>query len=193
MATLSKNLKNKYLLILTIAFLPLFAKGQVIKPSYLKIDAPDSVKVLLLTSLDTLFKNIATEKTPLNIISGNAGKLTASILSSLKGLETNEKSKQPDFYKKQLVNCYPLGNNNFAISVAYIGNDSILKLKAIITLNAHISNNQVTYSLPLQYLTADWKIKRTGNITYHYTGRFNASIAAAFNRKNSGIAKKLSL
>ncbi|MEO3405350.1 hypothetical protein AAFN85_15680 [Mucilaginibacter sp. CAU 1740] len=188
-------MKRIYFLLIIIASLNTTIKAQINIPTYLRVDTPDSSKTLLLASLDTLFKTISTGKTPTNITTGKNAKLTASILGSFKGLEVNEKTKQADFYKKQLINCYSLDSNNFALSMAYIAlqQDSLPKLKNIIALNAHIENKHVTYSLPLQYLTTNWTLKKVGGITYHYTGKFSASVAAGFNRTNSEIAKKLSL
>lgn len=187
-------MKYKYLLLLLI-FFPFSSKSQVIKPSYLQIDAPDSTRKLITNGLDSLFAHINVRKLPANISRGKDSSLTMSILNSYRGLEYDDKTKQKDYFKKQLINCYPINKNDFLISVAYmaLNQDNIPQIKNIITLNAHVENKLLTYSLPLNYLTADWKIKKIGNINYHYAGSINANVANEFNTKNSNIAKKLNL
>ncbi|MEO8762897.1 MAG: hypothetical protein ABI416_01360 [Ginsengibacter sp.] len=48
--------------------------------------------------------------------------MTFSTLNPLKGSENNDKDSILNFYKRQIINFYPISLTEYFISIAYIGN-----------------------------------------------------------------------
>lgn len=172
-------------------------QGQAIisRPTHLTIDADKNAKDNILKSLDTLFSQIDNGKLDTNSINKDNYKLTIATLTSIKGNENSDKDSIADFYKRQLINLYPISTTEYFISNAYLGNkaNEAPILKTVFNLIAKSENGKFTFSLPISYLTKTWKTKIVGNVTYHFSDNMNLKRAKLFDRKNISIATKLNL
>lgn len=171
------------------------AQSVIFKPTYLKYELDSLTKTKILTSLDTLFSQINRGKIKEAIINKDNAELNMSTMQSFAGIEKNKKDSTPDFYKKQLINIYPISNNVFWISLAFIGeeNNKLPILQNIINLIATNTDSNIVFSIPLKYLTKSWKTKSVGNITYFFRDNMKVERAIKFNMKNTTIAEKLGL
>ena len=188
-------MKNKYLSLCLICWslIDVNAQSSILKPSHLAYQMDSLTKKSILTSLDTLFSQI--KNNTIDTILIGKGRNDFNVLKSLAGIEAYKKDSLPDFYKKQLINFYPISTNEYWISLAYMGtqNNGIPILKNIINFVATKTENNVTFSLPLKYLTQSWKSKVVGNITYYFRDKINLQRAKVFDIKNTTIASKLGL
>ena len=168
--------------------------GQTIyKPTYLNYQLDSSVKASILTSLDTLFSQLKNNKLDTLLLGKGSGDF--NVLKSFKGIEDNKKDSIENFYKKQLINIYPISTNQHWISLAFIGlkNNEPPILKAILNLVATNNSDKITFSIPLSILTKTWKSKEIGNVTYFFRDKINLERAKKFDEKNKIIATKLGL
>lgn len=171
------------------------AQSLILKPTYLNCKTDSSTKSKIFTSLDTLFNQIKTGKINPSLIYKENAELSISTIKSFAGIEANKKDSISNFYKKQMINLYPISANEYWISLAFIGfkNNEIPILKNIINLIATNVDNNIVFSIPTKYLTKTWKTKVVGDITYFYRDNINIDRAKKFNNKNTEIANKLGL
>lgn len=171
------------------------AQTSVLKPAFLKSEINGSVKNEILISLDTLFSQIKRGRVENNLVNNDDHELSISIMKSFSGIEENKKDSITDFYKKQLINIYPVSANEFWLTIAFIGNknNETPILKTIVNLVATMTGNKIVFSIPTKYLTKTWKTKTIGNISYFFRDTINTERAAIFNTKNKSTAAKLGL
>ena len=169
------------------------AQSQIIKPPHLNYEMDTLTKVKILGSLDTLFLQIKNNKLDAKLI--GRGETEFNTLKSFSELEAHKKDSIEDFYKKQLINIYPISDTDYWISLAYIGqkNKETPILRCIINLIASNIGDKIVFSLPTQYLTKTWKSEVVGNITYFFRDKLNKERAKKFDEKNTIIAHKLGL
>jgi hypothetical protein len=171
-----------------------FSQIQVAKNINIQSVMPAGDEDKLLNALDTLLLHISQGKPQLTEISSFGSAYSLDIFESLKGIENNEKEKEPHYYKPQLINLYPVANNQYFVSLAFINNNAQnSSLRAIINFIAFFGQNNITFSIPAYYLTRNWKINKTGDIIYHYPDNINMERAEQFNKSNTRIATKLGL
>lgn len=189
-----KNLTS-LLFILTLIILKVQGQSVISRPTYLNIDTDQNTKDNILKSVDTLFLQIDKGKLDTNSISKDNYKLTIATLTSLRGTEDNKKDSIANFYKRQLINLYPISTTDYFISVAYLGNkiNEAPILKTVFNLVVKNENGKFTFSLPIFYLTKNWKTKVVGNVTYHFADNINLERAKLFDKKNIAIATKFGL
>ena len=192
---LNRNSIIPVFFILAITISKVQGQSEIIKPSFLAIDTDSKTKENLLNAIDTLFKGIDNENLDSTLIGRDNPKLTISILKSLKGMEDNEKDSIKNFYKRQIINLYPISTTSYFISIAYIGNKSgeSAVLKTIFNLIAKKEDGKLVFSIPTRYLTKAWKTKQIGNTKYYFADNINIKRAKIFNEKNSTIARKFGL
>lgn len=190
---MNRKISTSLLFILALTILNVQGQTLISRPNYLTIDADKDVKDNILKSLDTLFSQVDNGKLDTNSINRDIYKLTLSTLISLKGNENNDSIT--NFYKRQIINLYPISTFEYFISVAYVGNktNEAPILKTIFNLVAKNENGKTLFSLPTFYFTKAWKVKIVGNITYHFADNINLERANLFNKKNISIATKLKL
>ena len=171
------------------------AQSLIFKPAYLKYELDRSTKSKILASMDTLFSQIKLGKINEALINKDNNELNMSTMQSFAGIEENKKDSILDFYKKQLINIYPISTFEFWISLAFIGEEKnkLPILQDIINLIATNVNNNIVFSIPIKYLTKTWKTEIVGNVTYFFRDKINKERAAKFNAKNTTIANKLGL
>jgi len=145
--------------------------------------------------LDTLFLQLDNDKLDTTLLDKVDRKLSLRILISLKGTEDSKKDSSKNFYKRQLINLYPISNADYLISIAYIGgkSDSPAVLKTIFNLIAKYQGGKIVFSIPTLYPTRIWKTKQVGNITYLFPDSINIKNATLFDNKNKLIATKFGL
>ncbi|MFM7850968.1 MAG: hypothetical protein ACKO96_03420 [Flammeovirgaceae bacterium] len=171
------------------------AQSPVLKPAYLNCRVDDSTRDKIFTSLDTLFNQVKNRKLDPALIHNENRALSISTIISFAGIEENKEDGISDYYKKQLINLYPISANEYWISLAFIGhkNSEAPVLKTIINVIATDVNNNIVFSIPTKYLTKTWKSKVVGNVTYFYRDNINIKRATSFNTKNTETANKLGL
>jgi len=155
----------------------------------------DSIKTILFNKLDSLFAQIKQGRINNDAVTIEDSALSRSIFYSFRDIEDNTKEKIKDFYVKEVINCCPVAINKYAVSIAYLSNKQVgtPAIRAIVTLIATVENENVFFSIPLNYQTQHWKKKTIGNITYHYERGINESVSHIFNAKNTLIATRLGL
>ncbi|MFT3947824.1 MAG: hypothetical protein QM763_13285 [Agriterribacter sp.] len=165
------------------------------KPEYLKYEIGSLLKDKIFISLDTLFSQIEREQIDKGLIKNDDLELSLSMLSYLSGFEKNTNDSTSDVCRKELLNLYPISANEYWISIAFIRqkNNAAPTIEAIINLIATASDNNILFSIPLKYLTKEWKTKKVGNMTYFYRNKINITRAKGFDKKNKIIADKLGL
>lgn len=191
------NRKILTLLFFILALTICNVQGQSVisKPKFLTIVTDPKAKENLLNAIDTLFKGIDNNKLDSTLIDNDNRKLTTEIFNSLKGNEDNEKDSIKNFYKRQLINLYPISATEYFITIAYIGikNAEPPILKTMLNIVAKNNDGKFVFSTPTSYLTKTWKIKKVGNITYHFADNINIKNAKIFDDKNIAIATKFGL
>ncbi|MDB5133449.1 MAG: hypothetical protein JWP37_52 [Mucilaginibacter sp.] len=160
------------------------------KSTVFSSEVPKDTQLKIKQALDTLIYRIQNNKAFSSAIDSTGATLSETIFGSIKGVGIYGNTRNDSLYSPQLINLHAIGANQYFISVAYIGNNT---LKAIVNFEAAIHANRIIFSIPLFYLTRNWKIKKVGRITYHYADNINMKRAAIFNKKNTRIAKKLGL
>lgn len=166
----------------------------IIKSSTLNVDIEESLKTNIYSSLDSLFSQIAQGQINDTFIHTEKADLTKAILSYLKGIENNKEKNIPNFYQKELLNLYPIGNNQFSLQIAYLGYDKEISkptIRMILNLIAKNDKEHIRFALPLAHTTKDWKTKTIGHINYHFRDNIQIERAELFDKKNTTIANKL--
>jgi hypothetical protein len=178
-------------IISVLLFSTIFVNGQILKPTFLNYEIDSLTKNQIFVQLDTLFVQINENRLDKILIGKDPTDFNP--LKSFFKIEDNKKDSIPNFYKKQLINIYPISRNEFWLSIAFIGqkDGEIPILKSIINLIATKSDKNVVFAIPTKYLTKSWKLSIIGNITYYHRGKLNLIRAKKFNAKNTLIAQKL--
>lgn len=168
------------------------AQETIYKPGFLKINLADEKKERICNTLDSLFSQIANNKLDRKYIGKTQAGLTVSTLELFQSYEKNKDSTNLKVHDKQLVNCYPIAKDKYAITIAYISYGNTLpKILYLLNLIAEDSNDRISFSIPIDYLTKYWKTQKVGNITYHFKDSINKERTLLFNEKNTQIANKI--
>ena len=184
-------MKISLVLLLMLLFFEANAQSKVVKSNLFASKVPLDIQANLLKALDTLLHHIDNDKILSSEIDTLGMPISISILGSLKGIGINKISGMaPLYYYPKLINIHLVRGNQYSISIAYIGDNT---LKAIMTFYCRINADKVRFAIPLFYLTKDWKIKKVGGITYHYADKINLIRAKKFDNENNSIAKKFGL
>lgn len=184
----------RILLALSLAFmLPALSKAQSAYTFASAIKLNDTLTARITVLLDTLLVQIRQDRIAPELLGPEDAALSKAIFSSLKGMKNQD--SLPGLYKIQLMNLYPVGGGEYLLTLAYTGCNAggIPVIKTIFSLSAGMRNGAIIFSIPLRYLTRNWKTKTVGRVTYHYPDTINLRRANAFDRKNSLIAGKLGL
>ena len=171
------------------------AQSTIIKPEYLNYPMDSIAKASFDERLDSFFISIGNGTIVDKDLSPKYRELTRSQLQELTAYETRKDSSMSGIGDKQLLNVYPISDNEYFISVAYIKvrpeSHPVLFYK--VDLVATNENGKYTFSVPLGYLTRYWKSRTVGNITYHFRDSINGTRAKAFDGNNTAIARKMGL
>ena len=128
-----------------------------------------------------------------NLIAENEKIETSVLLDEIKGLEKSGKFANEHFYKPYLMNVVPLeGNSKYMIQVSFVGTDnSKAYQRALVTLIAHKSNQNFTFSSPLSINAKDWKRLKVGNNTFCYRNKIDNKKIKEFEKLTTSFDKKL--
>jgi hypothetical protein len=106
---------------------------------------------------------------------------TSALLDELKGIEQDAKLKDAGFYKPYVTTVLKQDENNYIVQLCYIGiTDGSPMLRANIKLLAKKGGSKFYFYSPLKQNTANWKIKQTGKVTFHYKKELNANDVKQF-------------
>jgi len=148
----------------------------------------DSIKDRIIMSLDDLFTGIDNGNMSINLIDNDNFDFNRNYFANLK--EPGSKDTTEHYFKRRLINLYPVAPSSFMATIACIGNNEIGK---IFTILAKQENDGIIFTGPIKYNTKYWKTKQIGTITYHYPDTINMEKAEIFNQKNNTMALKLHL
>ncbi len=187
--------KNILSIILLFSFTTLSAQETIVIPKFLNNPMDSITKQNFNQSLESFFSKVTKGKINERLLTSKRAELTQSQLQELVNYETKKDSSALNLKDKQLINVYPVSNNEYFISVSYTFQkpESEPILLYIINLIATKDDNKFTFSIPIDYLTRYWKTQTIGNITYHFKDTLNTERAKLFDKKNSEIAEKLRL
>ncbi|WP_375578875.1 hypothetical protein ABWH96_17920 [Marivirga tractuosa] len=177
---------------LLIAFTA-FAQETVLKPVYLRNSMDSIAQEQFNQSLETLFSEIIQGKINEDLLTPKRAELTKSILQEFVTFESRKDSAAAATQDKQLINIYPISDNEYFLSVAYVNGELTPNPIIFYTIDliATKTGDNFTFSVPVDYLTRYWKTQTVGNISYHYRGELNTERAKIFDEKNTIIAEKL--
>ena len=192
---MNKNIITSIIFILSLLSYNLYGQNVFQVPKYLTFDTDLKTKENLLNSINNLFESIDNNTLDTTFINNDGYTLTTAILNSLKGNEDNIKDSIKNFYKRQLINLYPISTKEYFISIAYIGckNNELPILKNILNLIAKNNDGKFVFSIPINYLTKTWNTKKNGHTTYYFVDNLNFKNAKIFDKKNISIATKFGL
>lgn len=119
---------------------------------------------------------------------------TSILLDEMNEIEQSKKFKDNLFYKPYLTNVVPLPDSNYLIQLSYLGThaDSAF-LAAGLELIAHRAGQSFLFSSPLAENTKKWKVKKIGNIIFHYQNTINKAKTKAFRKQSCAIDRKLKI
>jgi hypothetical protein len=116
----------------------------------------------------------------------------SALLDEFKGMDKNAKLKDDHFYKPYLTSAVDVGNNNFLIQLSYLGvDDSTPVLHASFRLFAKKQGDQFYFYSPLKQNTLTWKVKKMGNINFHFKDTLNIAEARAYLKTVNSYDKRL--
>jgi len=108
---------------------------------------------------------------------------TFILLDEINGIEKSETFNISDFYKPYLTNIVSLKENQFLISISYIGvNENKALLRACFTLIGHKTGDSYTFSSSLLRNTENWKVEKIGSHTFHYQNTINKKNVSEYGR-----------
>ncbi len=168
----------------------LYGQTSIVKSIVLSSNVPKDIQLRLTQALDTLIYRIYNNKSISSEIDSAGATLSITMFGNIKGIGIYGSEKNDSLYSPQLINAHIIGEDQYFISLAYVGDNT---LKSIMNFKATVYPEGIKFSVPLFYLTRNWKEKKVGRITYHYADYFNQERAAKFNRENTCIAEKLGL
>ncbi len=117
---------------------------------------------------------------------------TSALLDEMKEIEKSTKYKDNNYYKAYLNNIAQLDSSNFLIQFSYIGiNENVPIMVASFEILAQQKGNQFYFCSPLKRNTTSWKIKKTGNIVFHYKNTINQKITNQYSKSVKSFDQKL--
>lgn len=153
----------------------------------------ETVRVQIFKALDSLLVQLTTDKFNDTYLAPDLKGLTTDILSNIKRYESEKDSIQKKQIDKQLLRGYPIDDNEYFLTLAFIKKNSKSTpiLYYIINLIAKQTSEKILFSIPLHYYTKDWKQTQIGAVTYHHKNNIEIKRAKIFDLKNTTIANKL--
>ncbi|WP_291725829.1 hypothetical protein [Bernardetia sp.] len=185
---------KKYVIafVLILVSIQIQAQDFIVIPKHINIEGREKKKVI--QQLDSLLHQIIIQKLDTNLISKNKRDFTISVIDKLMRYEQKKDSVAKLILDKQLINIYPIDSQQYSISVAYLyKKDEQIILPYIFTLIADCTKENITFSVPLNYLTRYWQKTKIGNITYFHQGKLDIEQAIIFDKKNTQIATLMGL
>lgn len=186
---------KQLVLILSLSLLPFFSHAQQLVqiPEFLNVNVDSTTSKSILDTLEALIQQTTNGTLNADHLTADLSALTLSTLQNFVSYERNKPKDVSDKSDKQLINFYPIGNDQYSLSIAYTtqGADSNPIILFVLNLIASVEKEKVTFAIPLGYHTRYWQTTTVGNVTYHHRGKLNKKRAKAFNKNNTLIASKL--
>lgn len=148
----------------------------------------DSQTNKIICSFDKLLLSVDNAELDTALIDVENRDLNREFFRYLKGVEGKDTIQK--YFQGQLINLYPIENNQFMLTIAYVRNDEIGR---ILTFHVKDNNGNIVFANPLKYNTKYWKSRTIGTLTYYYQDTIDTKRAELFNQKNILIAQKLNL
>ena len=149
---------------------------------------PDSLTNQIINSFDKLLISIDNAPLDTSLIDVENADLNRNFFYYLKGVERKDTIQK--YFQAQLINLYPIENNQYMFTIIYQKNDEIGRVFSFLAKNR---NGKVTFANPLKYNTKFWKTTTVGTITYYYPDTIDIKRAEIFDQKNIVMAQKLNL
>jgi len=183
-------MKTKIYTVLTLLAISLSVNSQskfkLSKDFYCAL--PDSINNPIIYSLDKLLLSIDNSQLDTTLVDRKDMELNRNFFTYLKGVD--KKDTIPQYFQAQLINLYPVEDNQYLLTISYQREDEIGQ---IYTFLANNREGNITFANPLKYNTKFWKTKSIGTITYYYQDTIDTKRAELFDQKNNLIAQKLNL
>jgi hypothetical protein len=168
--------------------------AQVVIPPGIRILSKDSLTANKLVSGLTVFINgIDTGKTNYPRVAVKDKVQTLDLIDELRSIQQSQKYKNRHFYKPQLINAVQLNDTAYFIQLSFIGiSDSTAMLRGCFDLIGYTSKTtDFTFSSPISWNTRYWKVKKLGDINFHYKDKLNTSKATEFSTYVAAYDSKL--
>jgi len=149
---------------------------------------PDSLTTDILNTFDQLLLSIERSQLDTTLVETQDAELHRNFFTYLKGVDT--KDTIPHYYQAQLINLYPVEDNQYLLTLSYQHAD---ETGSILTFLATNRDGKIIFASPLKYNTKFWKKTTIGTVTYYYPDTIDTQRAQLFDRKNKMIAQKLNL
>lgn len=153
----------------------------------------ETIQKEIFSALDSLFVQLTTDQLDDTYLSKELKDLTRVTLLKVKDYETSKDSIQKNQIDKHLIRGYPLNQEEYFLSLAFIQKNKADNpiLYYVINLIATKKGEEILFSIPLNYFTKDWKQTTIGSTIYHHNKELQQKRAAVFDKKNTAIAQKL--
>lgn len=145
------------------------------------VDQIEATKIK--TTIDTLFAEMSKGHIRPDLISGKKRELTREMLE-------NQKSRQGDSVKREIINCYLLATQMYRVTVAC---SKAGMLQQMLVLDVDLQQEKPKIAFPIWYDTRNWSSMQVGTIHYYYDHDFDLKAAQDFDKANRTIATKLGL
>ncbi|WP_294083858.1 hypothetical protein [Proteiniphilum sp. UBA5384] len=149
---------------------------------------PDSLTNKIINSLDKLLISIDNSQLDTTLVDTKDKELNRNFFSHLKGVD--EKDTIPHYFQAQLINLYPVEDNQYLLTMSYQKEEEIGRIFTFLVNN---QKTNITFANPLKYNTKFWKTTTIGTATYYYPDTIDTKRAELFNQKNISMARNLNL
>lgn len=148
----------------------------------------DSITNQIINSLDRLLVSIDHEQLDTTLIDNEYSDLNHNFFRYMKGIEAKDTIQ--NYYQAQLINLYPVENDQYMLTISYSKNDEIGRILNFLVKD---NNGNIVFASPIKYNTRHWKTKTVGTLTYFFQDTIDIKRAEIFDQKNISIARKLNL
>jgi hypothetical protein len=172
-----------------------FSQSKINIPKDVKFLMDSITKVSILNTLDTLFMELQQDTINPKYLTPKNLELTKSALRDLIQYESKKDSISSKLHDKQLMNIYPISENEQLLTISYIkpNENGLSQIQYIVNLVSTATNDKTTFAIPLDYLTRNWKTQKIGNTTYHFSEQIDDERGEIFDQKHKLIASNLGI
>ncbi|MEP6611404.1 MAG: hypothetical protein ABJA76_05955 [Mucilaginibacter sp.] len=184
-------MKRLIIFLLTVMAGHVYGQPLIISPE-INLPKDSATKTQLISALNGFLAQKEKPHAENKFILKGESLATSMLLDELKGMEKNAKLKDDHYYKPYLTNIVDRGDDTFFIQLNYIGGaDGVPVLRSACGLMAKKAGGAFYFYSPLKQNTQNWKIKKLGNITFHYKDTLNMADAKAYYKTVSLYDSKL--
>lgn len=172
---------------------PAIAQTRVVLTPGIRIPL-DSVKSgNLLSSLSEFIDSIDAGATTHPWMAARDRAQTLDLADEISGMQKSRKYKDDHFYKPTLMNIVAISDTAYLLQLSFLGiAEDLPLLRASFELFAYENkDNMFSFSSPVSWNTAQWKLKTIGGTTYHYQDKLNFRKAKNYQELVSAFDRKL--